>query len=433
MIEQVTPQEPVTEQNQLTLALNDHEAMELTRCEGVIKEGQAVFVEVGNALWTIRESRLYRETHRNFDEYLQERWHMGKSNAGRLISAAAVYHQLEHHAQTYPHTLLSPDGDVVLPANEAQSRPLSALPAEQRPEAWARAVDEAQGQPASAAVQAVVDEMLPAKSEKAPDLPAAVAPLFEVEDQPEGQSRFVPPAPLNAQGNNAPRSAAEPKSAAETLAALNQERDDAIAGWKEGDEPAEEQPETVISSLDKDALDQAAEAIDGVEVAAPALPSKPAATAAPASPPAAKPVEAKPAPAPAAPPLPAGFTTAIVKEADYKAAMERGLWPLASVLETVTELEEQVKVLEAGELSQALVEASPSVPLYPPPSEAMVLAGVSATRLTEINATAGTVLYHSETQILDELFPGRETTGPDHIVAVLVTARLREMNAKTQE
>ena len=46
----------------------------LAECEAVIERGQQTFIEVGQALMEIRDSRLYRETHATFEAYCNERW-----------------------------------------------------------------------------------------------------------------------------------------------------------------------------------------------------------------------------------------------------------------------------------------------------------------------------------------------------------------------
>lgn len=151
-------------QDQLSLDLTDKEVSTLTRCEAVIEEGRAAFLRVGSALLTIRDERLYRNTHTSFEAYLSERWQMGKANAYRLMEAVQVVQTLED----------SPIGDsLYLPVNESQARPLSALPREKQPEAWNKAVEEAGGQPTAVQVKAVVDEMLPVKpaTEEVPAVP----------------------------------------------------------------------------------------------------------------------------------------------------------------------------------------------------------------------------------------------------------------------
>jgi hypothetical protein len=86
--------------------------------------------QCGTALAEIRDSRLYRETHKNFTDYCREKWQMGESQAYRMIDAANV-------AQN-----ISPIGEVP-PANESQVRPLASLPPEKRREVWKEAVETA--------------------------------------------------------------------------------------------------------------------------------------------------------------------------------------------------------------------------------------------------------------------------------------------------
>ncbi|MBA2412267.1 MAG: hypothetical protein H0V63_05510 [Burkholderiaceae bacterium] len=84
----------------------------LTTLEGVIERGLATFVEVGQALLEIRESRLYRETHGTFEDYCRERWAMRREQADRLIRAADVA------------SLVNPIGLI---PNEAVARELAPL------------------------------------------------------------------------------------------------------------------------------------------------------------------------------------------------------------------------------------------------------------------------------------------------------------------
>lgn len=93
----------------------------LTHLENTIAENQYRFVEIGKALKEIRDTRLYKLTlFETFEAYGRARWDMGRSQVYRLINAYRVVHNL------------SPNGDI-LPANEAQVRPLVQLdPPEQR-------------------------------------------------------------------------------------------------------------------------------------------------------------------------------------------------------------------------------------------------------------------------------------------------------------
>jgi DNA N-6-adenine-methyltransferase (Dam) len=87
------------------------EATDFDDLERVIERGLAGFVEVGRALESIRDKKLYRETHGTFEHYLRERWGMSRAHAYRQIEAAGVA------------GILSPIGDT--PATEAVARELA--------------------------------------------------------------------------------------------------------------------------------------------------------------------------------------------------------------------------------------------------------------------------------------------------------------------
>jgi hypothetical protein len=64
--------------------------LRLRELEDVIERGLATFVEVGEALLEIRDTRLYRATHATFEAYCRDRWRMGREYAHRLIEASQV-------------------------------------------------------------------------------------------------------------------------------------------------------------------------------------------------------------------------------------------------------------------------------------------------------------------------------------------------------
>ncbi|MEU8310281.1 hypothetical protein AB0C84_42585 [Actinomadura sp. NPDC048955] len=74
------------------------------------------FWAAGKALQTIRDARLYGTTHATFEEYVEQRWQMGRAHAYRLIQAWPLAEAL------------SPIGDTTL--NEAQVRALLPLAAQ---------------------------------------------------------------------------------------------------------------------------------------------------------------------------------------------------------------------------------------------------------------------------------------------------------------
>ncbi len=72
------------------VSLNEPESRELHYCEGIIQTGLKTFYEVGNALATIRDNRLYRAEHSTFEHYCQAKWDMTKKRANQLISTSHV-------------------------------------------------------------------------------------------------------------------------------------------------------------------------------------------------------------------------------------------------------------------------------------------------------------------------------------------------------
>ena len=69
--------------------LKKGEARQLHECETVIREGLTTFMNVGAALATIRDHRLYREGFATFEEYCRAKWGMSKTHSNRLIAAAS--------------------------------------------------------------------------------------------------------------------------------------------------------------------------------------------------------------------------------------------------------------------------------------------------------------------------------------------------------
>lgn len=76
--------EPISE------SLDRRQQRRLSQLEAVVRDGLQKFIEVGNALLEIRDERLYRERHATFEEYLRDRWNIGRSRGYQLIEAAAV-------------------------------------------------------------------------------------------------------------------------------------------------------------------------------------------------------------------------------------------------------------------------------------------------------------------------------------------------------
>jgi hypothetical protein len=139
----------------LASPLSDKERGQLERCETVIQRGLQTFLETGNALATIRDQGLFRETHRDFRTYCRAKWNLGKTHAYRLIDDAAAVAEL------------SPIGDK--PANEAQARALAEAPEGERQSVWDEAVGAApDGKVTAAHITAIIERRWPKPSKPEP-------------------------------------------------------------------------------------------------------------------------------------------------------------------------------------------------------------------------------------------------------------------------
>lgn len=135
--------------------LNIEESHELERCEVVIKQGLNTFIEVGEALFIIRDKRLYRREFNTFENYCQEKWSMPRQHVNRMISGYKIVNHLE------------PMGSI-LPESERQVRPLTSLEPEIQKEVWKEVVKQSEEtrQPITAArVQSVVNDWKPLNQE----------------------------------------------------------------------------------------------------------------------------------------------------------------------------------------------------------------------------------------------------------------------------
>ena len=132
--------------------LNIDESHELERCEVVIKQGLQTFIEVGQALRTIREKRLYRISFKTFEDYCVGRWAFKKSQAYQLIDASVVISNLSAIAE-------------ILPKTESQTRPLTRLEPEIQKEVWKEVIKTHGDNITAAKVQTVVNDWKPVNQE----------------------------------------------------------------------------------------------------------------------------------------------------------------------------------------------------------------------------------------------------------------------------
>jgi hypothetical protein len=134
--------------------LNIDESHELERCEVVIKQGLNTFIEVGEALFIIRDKRLYRREFKTFEDYCKQKWAISRQRVYQLIDASNVI----NHLSTM----------VDIPTSERQVRPLTSLEPEIQKEVWKEVVKQSEEtrQPITAArVQSVVNDWKPVNQE----------------------------------------------------------------------------------------------------------------------------------------------------------------------------------------------------------------------------------------------------------------------------
>lgn len=71
------------------------DARRLADLEAVIERGKTAFVEVGEALIEVRESKLYRLNYPTFEAYCKGRWGFSRPRAYQLMEAAETVGQIE--------------------------------------------------------------------------------------------------------------------------------------------------------------------------------------------------------------------------------------------------------------------------------------------------------------------------------------------------
>ncbi|MCC5617385.1 hypothetical protein LC605_20295 [Nostoc sp. CHAB 5836] len=112
---------------------------------------RAVF-EAGKALAELRDRRLYRSTHKTFEEYCHDRFGYSRRQPYLLMDAAIVFDNLLEKCDPL---------DQVLPTNERQVRPMTKLEPQQQQQVWLRAVELAGGKvPTGRIVKDVVQRIM---------------------------------------------------------------------------------------------------------------------------------------------------------------------------------------------------------------------------------------------------------------------------------
>ena len=102
-----------------TEKLNSVERLRLLHLEKYIRNGMASTIATWVALEEVRDRRLYRETHRTFDDYCQNKWNMSRRYADMLIKNAVVVKELPKEMRSM---LLNPRQTEALKKVEPEKR-----------------------------------------------------------------------------------------------------------------------------------------------------------------------------------------------------------------------------------------------------------------------------------------------------------------------
>lgn len=128
------------------------ELLKFREHEKIVERNLAGFIEAGIALVAIKADREYRlDGYSSFEDYCRDRWQISRPRAYQLVVAASIAEELS--------TLV----DTPAPQSERQVRPLTLLKSDDdKREAWAEAVDHAEGgQPTAAQVEQAVAKRQP--------------------------------------------------------------------------------------------------------------------------------------------------------------------------------------------------------------------------------------------------------------------------------
>lgn len=113
---------------------------------------EKAFYQAGTALRELRDRRLYRSTHKTFEEYCRTRFDFTRMNASYLIAGASVVDNLLN---------LSTNRLQILPTKLEQTKPLARLKPDQQRQVWQEAVEAAGGKvPSGRVVKGIVERLL---------------------------------------------------------------------------------------------------------------------------------------------------------------------------------------------------------------------------------------------------------------------------------
>ncbi|MHC5747860.1 MAG: hypothetical protein ACYTXT_39610 [Nostoc sp.] len=138
---------------------------------------ERAFFEAGKALAELRDRRLYRSTHKTFEEYCRSRFAYTHRHVNYLIAASNVVDNIimgtngsqneipdemgTNGSQNEISDEMGTNGSQILPTTERQVRPLTKLEPSQQQEVWRQAVEQAGGKvPPARIVKDVVQRIM---------------------------------------------------------------------------------------------------------------------------------------------------------------------------------------------------------------------------------------------------------------------------------
>ncbi|QFS50576.1 hypothetical protein [Nostoc sphaeroides] len=125
---------------------------------------ERAFFEAGKALAELRDRRLYRSTHKTFDEYCRSRFGYTHRHVNYLIAASNVVDNIvmgTNGSQNEISDEMGTNGSQILPTSERQVRPMTKLEPHKQQEVWLTAVELAGGKvPTGRIVKDVVQRIM---------------------------------------------------------------------------------------------------------------------------------------------------------------------------------------------------------------------------------------------------------------------------------
>ncbi|MBD2248221.1 hypothetical protein [Nostoc sp. FACHB-888] len=123
---------------------------------------ERAFFEAGKALMELRDRRLYRSTHKTFEDYCRDRFGHSRQKSNYLIAAADVYENLTTICcQNSGIDDLTTNSSQILPTSEGQVRPMTKLEPQEQWEVWQTAVEVAGGKvPSGRVVKDVIERIM---------------------------------------------------------------------------------------------------------------------------------------------------------------------------------------------------------------------------------------------------------------------------------